>query len=155
MRRLLFATFLIMGLCVQRLSAQTQVLVLQHANGTSTEVELYTKPKVTFEGNKLFVKSSVINLEYQIGDVIRFYYKGKGTGINNLQIDTDYEQNNERLVFHNILPGDIVEVYNLNGVRIPVHIAYSDDNATIPLSSIPTGVYLLNVNGKTAKFKKP
>ena len=99
MRRLLLLAFLVMVFCVQRISAQTQALVLQHADGNTTEVELYTKPKVTFEGNKLFVKSSIINLEYQVGDVIRFYYKGKGTEINSVQQEADYEQYDEQY-FH-------------------------------------------------------
>lgn len=155
MRRLLLLAFLVMVFCVQRISAQTQALVLQHADGNTTEVELYTKPKVTFEGNKLFVKSSIINLEYQVGDVIRFYYKGKGTEINSVQQEADYEQYDEQLVLHNIKSEDNVAVYNLNGIRVPVRFTFSNGNASLPLSSIPAGVYLLDVNGKTVKFMKP
>ena len=155
MRRLLLLAFLVMVFCVQRISAQTQALVLQHADGNTTEVELYTKPKVTFEGNKLFVKSSVINLEYQVGDVIRFYYKGKGTEINSVQQEADYEQFDEQLVLHNIKSEDNIAVYNLNGIRVPVRFTFSNGNASLPLSSIPAGVYLLDINGKTVKFMKP
>lgn len=155
MRRLLLSAILIMGYCVQRASAQTQALVLQHADGSTTEVELYTKPKVTFEGDRLHVKSSVINLDYQVGDVVCFYYKGKGTGINNILQEADYEQRDEQLVFHNIKSEDNVAVYNLNGIRVPVRITFSDGNASLPLSSIPAGVYLLSGNGKTVKFMKP
>lgn len=155
MRRLLLLAFLVMVFCVQRISAQTQALVLQHADGNTTEVELYTKPKVTFEGNKLFVKSSIINLEYQVGDVIRFYYKGKGTEINSVQQEADYEQYDEQLVLHNIKSEDNIAVYNLNGIRVPVRFTFSNGNASLPLSSIPAGVYLLDVNGKTVKFMKP
>lgn len=168
---------------MQRALAQTQVLVLQHADKSTTEVELYTKPVVTFEGDKLFVRSSVIDLEYQIGDVVRFFYKGaksgnngSGTGnnesetgdndsetgdndsetsIDGLQKGIDYEQFEEQLVFHNIKSEDQVAVYSLNGIRVPVRITYNNGNATLLLSSIPTGVYLLSVNGKTVKFKKP
>ena len=174
---------LITGFCIQKISAQTQVLVLQHADGVTTEVELYTKPKITFEGDKLFVNSSVIDLEYQIGDVIRFFYygaksgnngsetgnngsetgdngsetgdNGSGTSIDGLQKGIDYEQFEEQLVFHNIKSEDQVAVYSLNGIRVPVRITYSNGNASLLLSSIPTGVYLLSVNGKTVKFKKP
>lgn len=176
MRRLLLAALLITGFCIQKISAQTQVLVLQHADGVTTEVELYTKPKITFEGDKLFVNSSVIDLEYQIGDVVRFFYKGaksgnngsetgnngsetgdngSETGIDGLRKGIDYEQFEEQLVFHNIKSEDQVAVYNLNGIRVPIRITYSNGNASLLLSSIPTGVYLLSVNGKTVKFKKP
>ena len=190
MRRLLLTILLITGFCIQNISAQTQVLVLQHADGVTTEVELYTKPKITFEGDKLFVNSSVIDLEYQIGDVVRFFYKGaksgnngsetgnngsetgnngsetgnngsetgdngSETGIDGLRKGIDYEQFEEQLVFHNIKSEDQVAVYNLNGIRVPIRITYSNGNASLLLSSIPTGVYLLSVNGKTVKFKKP
>lgn len=155
MRRIILAILLMFGICMQKIAAQTQVLVLQHADENTTEVELYTKPKVTFEGDKLFVKSSVIDLEYQVGDVVRFYYKGRGTDIKGLQSNVDYEQRDEQLVFHNIKSEDNVAVYKLNGIRIPVHVTFSDDKASLPLSSIPAGIYLLSVNGKTVKFKKP
>ena len=45
-------------------------------------------------------------------------------------------------------------VYDLNGVFVPAIIQRSGNDATLYLSSLPVGVYILNVNGKTAKFVK-
>ena len=52
-------------------SAQTQVLVLHHKDNTTTDVELYTKPAITFEGDKMLINSSVLHMELKVGDTAR------------------------------------------------------------------------------------
>lgn len=43
---------------INQLNAQT--LVLHHANGTTTDVQLYTMPQVKFEGDKVLITSTVL-----------------------------------------------------------------------------------------------
>lgn len=132
--------------------AQTMKLVVWLADGSTTDVELYTEPKVTFSDGKLFIKSTILDIEYKSSDVVRFTYKGKGTGIENQLDDADYEQQDGRIVFHSISAADKVAVYRSDGVRIPVSIEHRNGYAVLPLSSIPAGVYLISVNGQTSKF---
>ncbi|MBR1394569.1 MAG: hypothetical protein IJ559_02785 [Prevotella sp.] len=140
---------------VQTANAQTQTLVLHHADGTSTDVELYVKPRISFVGNKLLVTSPVLNLEYALGDVVRYSFKGEGTAVENIAAEADCEQQNGRLVFNGIAMADRVAVYTTNGVRIPVEVTIESDRAVIPLTALPQGVCLISVNGKTAKFVRP
>ena len=135
--------------------ASSQTLVLWHADGTTTDVELYTQPKVRFQNDKVLITSTVLNMEYPKENVLRFTYKGGATGISSPSGDADYSQDGGQLVFHGINEGDKIAVYRVNGIRVPVAITRNGDSATLPLSVIPSGVYLLNVNGKTSKFVKP
>ena len=138
-------------------STQTiaQTLVLHHANGSTTDVELYTQPLVTFENDKVLVKSSVLNMEFEKADVLRFTYKGSSQGIAAPHGDADMSRDGDRLVFRGVKPSDQVAVYTANGIRVPVRLQRSDNDATLSLSQIPTGVYLLSVNGRTSKFTRP
>lgn len=134
--------------------AQAQTLVLWHSDGTTTDVELFTQPNVLFKNNKVFVTSSVASLEYDEKDVVRFTYKGKSTGITSPSMDSNYSQENGQVVFHEIKSTDKIALYKTNGIRVPVCLVIHGNSATLPLSSIPSGIYLLCVNGRTSKFTK-
>ena len=133
---------------------QAQTLVLWHSNGTTTDVELFTQPNVQFKNDKVLVTSSVINLEYDKQDVICFTYKGKNTGITSPAHDSDYSQENGQIVFHNVKSTNKIALYKANGIRVPVRLALQDNSVILSLSSIPSGIYLLNINGRTSKFTK-
>ena len=147
-------SFIALLLIVGGMKAQAQTLVLWHSDGTTTDVELFTKPNVLFKNSKVFVTSSVASLEYDEKDIVRFTYKGKNTGIALPSIDSDCLQENGQLIFHHIKSSDKVALYKTNGVLVPIHLNIHGETATLPLSSIPSGVYLLNVNGRTSKFTK-
>ena len=143
---------LLMLMGVSKVSAQT--LVLHHANGTTTDVELYTMPQVKFQDDKVFITSTVLDMEYPKQDVLRFTYKGSASGIIDTKAKANVSQENGQLVFHGMKSSDKIAVYNTKGIRIPMQLQRNGSTATLPLSAIPSGVYLLNVNGRTSKFTK-
>lgn len=151
MKKLLSILFLC--LCISA-EGFAQTLVLHHANGNTTDVELLTQPQVKFQNDKVLITSSVLNMEYPKEDVLTFTFKGKASDLSRPKGDVDFSKENGQLVFHGVKSSEKIAVYNTKGIRIPVRIQRSGDTATLPLSSIPTGVYLLNVNGKTSKFTK-
>lgn len=134
---------------------QAQTLVLHHSDGTTTDVELYTQPRVEFQNDRVVITSSVLNMDYAKTDVLRFTYKGGGLGITTPKAEADMSRDGDRLVFHGIKSSDAVAVYRPNGIRVPVRLTLTGTNAVLPLASIPSGVYLLTVNGRTSKFTKP
>lgn len=134
------------------LSAQT--LVLHHSNGTTTDIELFTLPQVKFLDDKVLIVSSILNLEYSKEDVLRFTYKGGTLGIKNATFERKVSNENGHLVFHGIKPSDKIAVYTTKGIRIPVNISRYGTSASLSLSSVPSGIYLLSVNGQTSKFTK-
>lgn len=135
--------------------ATAQTLVLWHADGTTTDVQLYTQPQVKFQNDKVLITSTVLNMEYPKENILRFTYKGGSTNISSPTAKANYSQRGDQLVFRGIKSGDKVAVYTATGIRVPVTVTRSGDSATLPLSAIPSGVYLLNVNGRTSKFTKP
>lgn len=139
---------------MSNIHVNAQTLVLQHANGKTTDVELLTLPKVQFQNDKVLITSTVLNMEFPKDDVLNFTFKGKGTSINTTKGNLNYSKENGQIVFHGIKSSDKIAVYNAKGIQIPVKIQRSGEHATLPLSSIPSGVYLLNVNGRTSKFTK-
>ena len=154
MRKIILAFLLFLPLTMHAQATGNATLVLHHADGTTTDVALFTQPRVTFTDGKLLVASPLLTLEYPAEQVLRFTYKGEGTGITSPQVNADYSQENGQMVFHGITAADRVAIYTTNGIRVPVRLVTYDGGLALPLSSIPKGVYILSVNGKTSKFTK-
>ena len=134
--------------------AVAQTLVLHHANGTTTDVELYNMPLIQFDGDKVTITSTVLDMEYPKADILRFTYRGSADAIKAVKAEADYSIKDGQLVFHGISQSADVAVYNASGVRVPARLLRHDDNVSLSLASIPAGVYVLSVNGKTSKFTK-
>lgn len=135
--------------------ASAQTLVLHHADGTTTDVELYLMPRIQFQNDHVLITSSVLDMDYPKENVLRFSYKVVTNDVKAVKRDADYSRENGQLVFHGIDQTDKVAVYNMNGIRVPVRLIRSGNDVTLPLASIPSGVYVLSVNGRTSKFSKP
>lgn len=149
---------LVLSLCLISAKAVAQgkaTLVLWHADGTTTDVALYLKPRVVFDGDIVRITSTVLDMEYPKSYILRFSYTGQNTAIRTPKKDADYTHEGDRLVFHGISSADKIAVYTANGIRVPAHLSAASNGVTLALSSIPQGVYVLSVNGKTSKFVRP
>ena len=153
-KKYLLTLAMMLGMGIHALAQGNATLVLWHPGGTTTEVELYKQPRVQFMNDSVFITSTVLDMKYRADEVLRFSYKGEGTGIALPQSETVYSQEDGRLVFHGVKSTDHVALYNANGIRVPVRLSTSGDGMSLSLSSIPQGVYVLSVNGKTSKFTK-
>lgn len=144
----LFLIALMMPVMTQ---AQTQTLVLWHANGTTTDVDLYTDPKVTFTDTTLLISSTVLDMEFPAEEIVRFTYKERDTSIESLKDTIDFRQEDGCIRF-NGLRGHVA-IYRPDGFRIPVPLTIEGvGKAILPLSSLPRGTYIISVNGRTSKF---
>ena len=137
------------------MSAQGQTLVLHHADGKTTEVELYTMPRIQMAADKMIITSQGVSQEFAKADVVRFTYKGFGTGISAVQPETRYRVDEDRVTFYGINGTDRISVYNAGGVQIPVRLTTQGNDAVLSLAQLPQGVYLVTINGRTLKFIRP
>ena len=148
--------FLLLLLLAGCITSSAQVLVLLHANGQTTEIELFKKPKVTFSDDKMLITSPVLDLEFPATEILRFTYQDKSTDIHAIDASDDVKRENDRLVFSNVTKSDAIAVYTLNGIRVPVKATLEGgDRASLLLSSMPSGAFLVKVNGRTLKYTKP
>ena len=137
------------------MSAQGQTLVLHHADGKTTEVELYTMPRIQMAADKMIITSQGVSQEFAKADVVRFTYKGFGTGISAVKPETSYRVDEDQVTFYGISSADHISVYNASGVQIPVSLTTQGNDAVLSLAQLPQGVYLVTINGRTLKFIRP
>lgn len=150
----LMAAALLLGSASILRAQENSTLVLWHADGTQTRIELFKQPRVTFGDGTVDIISPVLSESYPAANVLKFTYEGQGTGISDAQADQPYSSDGERILFDPKVSPDQIALYTSDGVRVPVRIRQTSRGAVLPLSSVPTGVYMLSVNGKTSKFVK-
>lgn len=135
--------------------AQTPTLVLHHSNGKTSEVELYTMPRIQMTDTKMVITVQGSRQEFDKSDVVRFTFKGVGTGINAVKSETRYRVNEDCVTFYGISSADRISVHNASGMQIPVRLTADGSDAVLSLAQLPQGVYLVTINGKTIKFIRP
>ena len=135
--------------------AQTPTLVLHHANGKTSEVELYTMPRIQMTDTKMVITVQGSKQEFDKTDVVRFTFKGVGTGINAVKSVTRYRVDEDRVTFYGVSSADRISVHNASGMQIPVRLTADGSDAVLSLAQLPQGVYLVTINGRTLKFIRP
>lgn len=153
MRRKLLALMMLLGIGTISHAQDNYKLVMWLADGSKTDIELSQLPQVKFENDKVMVTSSVLDMEYDAEEVLRFTYE-RSTGEDAGLAEGIASVQDGRLLFHGVTAADQVSVYSANGTRVPVSIVSANGNHSLSLSSLPSGVYILKVNGKTSKFTK-
>ena len=126
MKHQLILFFLLAAFSWLPANAQFQTLVLHHTDGQTTEIELSEKPRMTFGTETVKILSKTLNLEYARKDVERFTFKANR-----------------------------IKVCSISGATLPVHLSMDGSNAILPLSTLPSDVCILTLNGKSFKLIKP
>lgn len=135
--------------------AQSATLVVHHADGTTTDVELYTMPRIVMSAETMLVKSAVLDVEYDKKDVVLFTFKNVGTGISAVHSETAFRIDEDCVTFHGVPEEGAVKVFQLNGIQVPIRFKRVGMDTVLSLSQLPQGVYLVSINGKTFKIVRP
>lgn len=130
-------------------------LVIWSKDGAKVAYALAEKPKLTFTGSELVVKTDSIEVTYDLEKISRFTYEGGGmTGITDLETESVFNFQNEALVFPSLSANSTVSVCSLNGLLVFKKTVRVAGEYAFPLSKLNAGVYLVNVNGVTYKIMK-
>lgn len=155
MKKTLLTLLAVLALTAAEAAAQTATLVLHHADGKTSEVELYTMPSIQLLADKMVITVQGVSQEYAKTDVVRFTFKGIGTGISDVRPEARYRVDEDRITFYGTPASDRIEVFNASGMRIPVKLTPVGSDAVLSLTQLPQGVYLVSINGRTFKFIRP
>lgn len=137
-----------------RLSAQDQKLIVWHADGSTTSIELSSRPCITFNNNAVQINSAVSKMEMASRDVIRFSYTGMDTTpVKSIQQTTKYTWKDNQLILH----GNVckkISIFRTDGVVEHVNTIHNGDDTIVELNALPSGIYVINMNGIIVKYLK-
>lgn len=133
--------------------AFSQQMMIETSNDNSI-IELDALRKITFNGSDVNVQQTNGTIySAPMSEINRIYF-GNFTSIEELAPEKgfiSYISADEIAI--NCPAGEIINVYNINGSHI-FQVRQQEDNGSISIAQLPKGIYLLQTNGRTAKFIK-
>ena len=133
------------------------VLVIQFADGTAQSYVLETRPKVTFDAEKLYVKSTNVDDAYEYRSVKKFVFE-----THNLSGIQTIRENECRLAFlggaatvGGLATGSTATLCDTAGRNVLKAKADAAGSVTFNLQGLPAGAYIIALsNGKSFKILK-
>lgn len=117
---------------------------------------LTDRPQVRFNGDQLVVLSDRTDASYPLANVLRFHYeKVSYVGIYDHEDQSpDLSYDGNVLIISNIKAGDVASVYGSDGRLVRQLTAQRNGTYRLPLSNLPSGVYLVRTGNTTFKITK-
>lgn len=133
-------------------------LVVWLKDGSKTTFVLNEKPIVTIGDKTLKVNGAKASAEYDFKDILRLTYDGmfpdditKEISTTEAETDKPFTQTSEALVFSSDKEILDVKIVAVSGTVVKRFTVQDGSAVTLPLSQIPTGVYVINVNNISYK----
>ena len=132
-------------------------LVIETNNSKKHSYSLEDNPVISFDSNRLIIKTEKIELSYQISDIVKYYFvEEDDTSISSINGDANNIHfnytNNDFILIEGIAEEDNVNVYEINGRTCHVNITRSKDSVIVELKNLPKGIYLVKVNNHSFKL---
>ena len=138
-------------------ASSPSALTVHVKDGSKVTFLLSERPAVTFSDGYLLITSDDADASYPLSDVVKFTFGDvdeENTGIDSLPVDeTTFGYDGGAIVVTGLKPGSTAKVYTIGGMMVHSE-SISDGSWTYPLSSLSSGIYIININGKSFKISK-
>ena len=130
-------------------------LVVWQKDGAIVLFNLGEKPKITYYGDNVIIKSSS-TVEYEFQSIKKMSYSTDDIDrINDLTVKQvkPFTSSDGTITF---LPAEEelhVRIILMNGIVVKDFLVRKGESSTLPLPSSPEKIYMINVNGVTYKMK--
>ena len=156
-KRPFLITLVLLSLALSSFAGERQV-VIQFMDGSRSAFLLSEEPIMTFRSHQLNISTMNGSVSFELQQVEKFFFNEDGeTSIKTKKDDKDLTisyQDKERLVIKLPQSKTPVRLYGLDGVNYQTSIMINGGFAEISLSSLPKGIYVINVNNRSIKINK-
>lgn len=145
-----FTLFLLSFLFALRIAAAEaeKSLVVTFDNGTTQTFLLSSCPEVSVADDMLVVAAGGTTVKFTLGDVLTFTF-AEASGIVSVQNTPDIMRRGDVIIVS--APVD-VEAYTTDGKSVSVRYSKSGSTTAVSLTSLPKGITVLRMAGKTLKI---
>ena len=140
------------GISMVQAQNEYSTIVVETRSGTTLELSLRQKPEVIVSEKEFIISCGDNVTSYLHEEVRKFYFKPyTPTEIErttNEQVIRIEYLDDSKIVISGITEAEKVCLYTLNGQNIDFQPINNGDRLTIPLSSLPSGTYILNIDNR-------
>ena len=134
--------------------AMAQQMFVEKSNGTGT-IEFSMFEKITFSGTTVKItQTDGTESQAVMSDIARIHFSNY-VAVENIEVNDKslftYISSDEIAI--NCNAGDIVRIYDVIGSQL-ICTRLNSDNSIISITQLPKGIYIININDRSAKFVK-
>lgn len=122
--------------------------MVSFSDNTTAVFALSSLPNVNMTSSSLSITTSQTEATYPMSSVANFSF-AVDAGLADILAEGSYYEGDELIVPDGAA---LVYVFSGSGVLISVPVRRTDNSVRINLGSLPAGVYVINVNGKSVKI---
>lgn len=140
--------------------AMAQQMFVEKSNGTET-IEFSMFEKITFSGTTVKItQTDGTESQAVMSDIARIHFSdyvadSDYVAVENIEVNDKslftYISSDEIAI--NCNAGDIVRIYDVIGSQL-ICTRLNSDNSIISITQLPKGIYIININDRSAKFVK-
>ena len=156
MKRIICMMFFVFVTVIVMTAKQREQLIILGKDGTKIAYALTDKPKITFTDSDLVVSVNGLTSNYLLINLLGITYSESDVmNISNAKDDFPlFYMNGNKLMFHKIKRDMALFLYKIDGSLVFKKRISKDSDTTISLSSIESGIYVLQINGTVFKIIK-
>lgn len=152
-----FLIVLLLFICLATTAQETRThLVVWGKDGTQVAYALSEEPVITFSDSLMLIRTTQLEISYPLDQMAKLNYDTRDN-MSVRDISTDEARflfNEESLLFLNLTPNSHVGLYTVSGHAIFSRTIDSYGEYAFPISQLPYGVYVVQVNNLTYKISR-
>lgn len=134
--------------------ADDMVLQIWQSDGQVVSINLNEEPKTTYVDGKLVITTTKTTITYPLEKVKRYTYVS-AEGISTPKtMKAVFSDDGETLTFTGLKPNTTLYLYNVAGQLLRKIDSAQRTKATVSVSGLPVGVYVVKANDVTYKITK-
>ena len=156
MKKIICTILLVLMTVIEITAKQGEQLIILSKDGTKIAYALTDKPKITFTDSNLVVSVNGLTANYSLANLLGVtYIESDATNISCAKDDFPlFYMNGNKLMFHKVKRDMALFLYKIDGSLVFKKRISKDSDTTISLSSIESGIYVLQINGTAFKIIK-
>jgi len=136
-------------------SMEQSTLVITGTDGKRTCVNLNERPIAIVNNGELIVKTSAATFSYSLADVARFTYEPATSGLpESIREDLNIFFDNDILTATGLRCGAEIRVYSISGIAVREATASDSRHASLSLSDLRPGIYIVEIDSQSFKILK-
>jgi len=130
-------------------------LLLTTRSGKAASFSLDSRPKVTMTATDVVLAFDGMEVRYPLKDFVRFCFLGDEVGVADIRKDAvRYSVTPSEVKAEGMNAGDRLAVYTQGGVLLASATSAADGRASVSVSGLPKGVYIVKAGDKSFKIQK-
>lgn len=141
-------------------NAQNKVpgIIVELSNGQKVEYRLVDKPKMVYDGTKITLTAEGVMVEYtpsELKKVMTGEVENVSSGVDEIPVvQGDIRVDAGFIRLSGFVAGEAVRIYSVGGGQRASCRISDDGSLIVPISSLPSGISIINVNKQSIKITR-